>query len=212
MGSEGVPDKLGHFHCKERETSSCDAMTEDVSFMLLEENSVLSTSVGDILNESSEDIQHSEHQTENEQLFLSDSAQINKKHQEHHTENEQLLSDSAQINKKTQSSNRKTASTTTPSGNKKYTSSFIQAAAESYNQAQESRYAAALKNAEAIESLSAALRDYTAVCRDRNEIEKLKAEAEIIKANALLVQAKTEQIKLKIDSLHSLDFDYSTDI
>lgn len=82
--------------------------------------------------------------------------------------------------------------------NKRYTSSLIQSAAESYNQAQDKRYEAAIRNAEAIGSLSAALLEYSAVCRERNEVEKLKAEAEIIKANALLMQAKTEIVKLKL--------------
>lgn len=96
-----------------------------------------------------------------------------------------------------QTSRANLASSSTPR-TKRYTSSLIQCAAESYNQAQDKRYEAAIRNAEAIGSLSAALLEYSAVCRERNEVEKVKAEAEIIKANALLMQAKTEQIKLKL--------------
>lgn len=80
----------------------------------------------------------------------------------------------------------------------KYTNDFIQSAAESYNDAQEMRYKAAVLNAEAIESLSDSISGFTAVYKEKVEVDRILAEAETIKANAMLMQAKTEQMKLQL--------------
>lgn len=84
---------------------------------------------------------------------------------------------------------------------KRYSGSFIQSAAESYNEAQEKQYQASVKLAEAIESMGKSISDYAAVYAERNAIEQIKAEAEVIKANALLIQSKTEQMRLELAML-----------